>query len=148
MCRSWVDYAVACAQGVIGWFVPTRSAWAECHVTSTPEYPSAERKETNSPEREKWNISAEVFNVVYLKHLHRNPFVVIVDLVLKDSVPEALSCPLYPKPSLCQELINFGPSWQLSTAHPMDPLPFCRGPFRDEETLQRLQIQELSIKQT
>lgn len=26
MCRSWVDYAVAGVEGIIGWFVPTRSA--------------------------------------------------------------------------------------------------------------------------
>jgi hypothetical protein len=66
------------------------------------------RRDGFSPRKNK--TSPRKFYHVYLKHPHRNPFVVIVDLVLKDSVPEALSCPLYPKPSLCQELINFGPS--------------------------------------
>jgi hypothetical protein len=68
------------------------------------------KKRRNFPTRGKEYLRGSFYNVVYLKHPHRNPFVVIVDLVLKDSVPEALSCPLYPKPSLRQELINFGPS--------------------------------------
>lgn len=64
MCRSWVDYAVAGVEGIIGWFVPTRSAWAECHVTSTPEYLTVtERKEdTESPEGENEISPREFFS--------------------------------------------------------------------------------------